>query len=334
MMVFTARGRRRQRARALQLARRDLQPRVHRHAAARLDHGPRDLPRLEREAAAAGRHVALPLRPAPGDDLALGERGDHRLLRRSRAGARRRRRLGGFLGLTGQKMERDRGGAADRAGGRVALHLDRPDDGSQYLYYPKGSLAGFLLDILIRDASDNRRSLDDVMRELYRADLQEGTRLHRHGLVVRRSAGRRAAARSPSSTRSTSTVASRSPGPTSCLCAGLRMASDTLREPRVGVATGQDSSGAIVVHEVQPGSVAEAAGVKVGDQLLALGDIDDHQPELRGRVPLPVREERGRHPVDPGAARCRHPHAARDGQACRSGSRANWTWTRTRAPRR
>ena len=35
-----------------------------------------------------------------------------------------------------------------------------PTDGSGYLYYPKGSLAGFMLDILIRDASDNRRSLD------------------------------------------------------------------------------------------------------------------------------------------------------------------------------
>ena len=39
-------------------------PGLHRQPAARLDHGPRDLPRLEREAAAAGRHVALPLRPS------------------------------------------------------------------------------------------------------------------------------------------------------------------------------------------------------------------------------------------------------------------------------
>jgi len=31
---------------------------------------------------------------------------------------------------------------------------------------------------------------------------------------------------------------------------------------------------------VQPGSVAEAAGVKVGDQLLALGDIDVTNPSF------------------------------------------------------
>ena len=33
-------------------------------------------------------------------------------------------------------------------------------DGTDALYYPKGSLAGFLLDIMIRDASDNRRYID------------------------------------------------------------------------------------------------------------------------------------------------------------------------------
>ena len=33
-------------------------------------------------------------------------------------------------------------------------------------YYNKGQLDGFLLDILIRDATDNHKSLDDVMRSL------------------------------------------------------------------------------------------------------------------------------------------------------------------------
>ncbi|HEU4629965.1 MAG TPA: hypothetical protein VFS08_09460, partial [Gemmatimonadaceae bacterium] len=43
-----------------------------------------------------------------------------------------------------------------------------------YVYYDKGSLAGFLLDILIRDASDNRGSLDTVIRDLYRSAYQQG----------------------------------------------------------------------------------------------------------------------------------------------------------------
>ena len=40
-------------------------------------------------------------------------------------------------------------------------------DGSGGLYYPKGALTGLLLDVLIRDASNNRHSLDDVMRALW-----------------------------------------------------------------------------------------------------------------------------------------------------------------------
>src|SRR5207247_457111 len=49
-----------------------------------------------------------------------------------------------------------------------------PVDGTGYIYYPKGSLAGFMLDIMIRDASDNRQSLDNVMRELYTTAYKQG----------------------------------------------------------------------------------------------------------------------------------------------------------------
>src|SRR3954466_3642759 len=49
-----------------------------------------------------------------------------------------------------------------------------PVDGSSGLYYPKGGLIGFLLDISIRDASDNRSSLDDVMRRLYLTTYKRG----------------------------------------------------------------------------------------------------------------------------------------------------------------
>lgn len=40
-------------------------------------------------------------------------------------------------------------------------------DGTAGIYYPKGATAGLLLDILIRDASNNAHSLDDVMRTVY-----------------------------------------------------------------------------------------------------------------------------------------------------------------------
>src|SRR3954468_22006645 len=49
-----------------------------------------------------------------------------------------------------------------------------PTDGSGGLYYPKGALIGFLLDVMIRDGSDNRSSLDHVMRTLYNNTYKHG----------------------------------------------------------------------------------------------------------------------------------------------------------------
>ena len=185
----------------------------------------------------------------------------------------------GFLGLTGQKMEQIAGEPPTALEDASLTTWIGPVDGSQYQYYPKGSLAGFMLDVLIRDASDNRRSLDDVFRELYGAAYKKG-----RGFTATDwwSAVSRAAGGRSFTEFYEKYIDGREPFPWADILprAGLRMASDTLREPRVGVATGQDSSGAIVVQMVQPGSVAEAAGVKVGDQLLALGDIDITNPSF------------------------------------------------------
>jgi C-terminal processing protease CtpA/Prc len=69
------------------------------------------------------------------------------------------------------------------------------------------------------------------------------------------------------------------------------------------VATSQDSSGAIVVSNIRAGGVAQEAGVKLGDQLLALGDIEITDPDFgtafRARFgknegdSLPIRVRRG-----------------------------------------
>ena len=49
-----------------------------------------------------------------------------------------------------------------------------PVDGTGYLYYPKGSLAGLLLDVLIRDATDNASGLDAVMHDVYQRSFKVG----------------------------------------------------------------------------------------------------------------------------------------------------------------
>jgi len=151
-----------------------------------------------------------------------------------------------------------------------------PRDGTEYIYYPKGSLAGFLLDIIIRDASDNRRSLDDVMRELYNADYKNN-----RGFTSEEwwSAVTRAANGKSFTDFYAHYVDGRDPYPWDAVLplAGMRLVRDSLNEPRMGIGSVQDSSG-LHVTEIVPGSSAEIAGVQPGDILLAVGGIGADDP--------------------------------------------------------
>jgi len=147
-----------------------------------------------------------------------------------------------------------------------------PTDGTAYIYYPKGSLAGFLLDILIRDASDGRRSLDDVMRELYRTTYKAGRK--GFGAAEWWGAVKRAAGGKDFTWFNDRFVDGREPFPWDSVLplAGLRLVTDTIRIPRFGIETQTDSAGAKVTN-VAPGGAGDAAGLKVGDVILRLGDI-------------------------------------------------------------
>ena len=151
-----------------------------------------------------------------------------------------------------------------------------PRDGTEYIYYPKGSLAGFLLDIIIRDASGNRRSLDDVMRELYDGDYKSnrGFTSDEWWAAVSRAANGKSL-----TDFYARYIDGRDPYPYNAVLplAGLRLIRDTISEPRVGIGTIQDSSG-VHVTQVVPGSSAEAAGVRAGDLLLAVGGIGAGDP--------------------------------------------------------
>ncbi|MBS1240594.1 MAG: hypothetical protein H6R40_21 [Gemmatimonadetes bacterium] len=147
-----------------------------------------------------------------------------------------------------------------------------PTDGSGYLYYPKGGLAGLLIDILIRDGSENRSSLDDVMRTLYQGTYGKGrgfTAEDWWGAVTRAAGGR------SFESFASKYIDGREPFPWDVVLpqAGLRMATDSIREPRIGVSTSTDSSGTLVL-EVVPGSTADSAGVQVGDHLIRVGAVD------------------------------------------------------------
>ena len=130
-----------------------------------------------------------------------------------------------------------------------------PIDGTEYLYYPKGSLAGFMLDVMIRDASDNRQSLDDVMRQLYRSTYKAG-----RGFTAAdwwRAVSKAAGGKSFDEF-SQKYVDGREPYPWDQVLplAGLRVAQDTVREARLGIGTTLDSTGRVTVATVEPGGAA------------------------------------------------------------------------------
>ncbi|HJR62809.1 MAG TPA: hypothetical protein VJ803_03845 [Gemmatimonadaceae bacterium] len=148
----------------------------------------------------------------------------------------------------------------------------RPTDGTAYIYYPKGSLAGFMLDILIRDATDNRASLDDVMRALYRETYQQG-----RGFTTEqfwRAATTAAGGRSFADFHARY-VDGREPFPWSQILplAGMRLLTDTAREIRLGITTVPDPGGGVLVTSVDPEGTMGAAGVEPGDYLITIGDI-------------------------------------------------------------
>jgi predicted metalloprotease with PDZ domain len=176
----------------------------------------------------------------------------------------------GFYALTSGKMNEVQASppvSLEDASLNTWIH---PVDGSGYIYYQKGSLAGLLLDIMIRDASDNKHSLDTVMRELYTATYKAGrgfTSDDFWGAVTRASSGK-----SYADFRARF-IDGREPMPLESVFALAGLHSLRAPTPRLGV-TSQPDSGGVRVSEVEPSSAAAEAGLRVGDYLVAVGNIE------------------------------------------------------------
>ena len=142
---------------------------------------------------------------------------------------------------------------------------------SSQLYYPKGSLIGLLMDISIRDATDNAHNLDEVMRTLYTryykqnkgvltADLLKelrGAGLPDVDAFYRRYIDGRDSL----------------PYQTVFAKAGIVFNRESVTQPFIGVSSQPTPNGGLQVQSVTPGSSAEAAGVEPGDVLTDIGGV-------------------------------------------------------------
>jgi predicted metalloprotease with PDZ domain len=150
-----------------------------------------------------------------------------------------------------------------------------PVDGTSDIYYDKGSLAGLLLDILIRDASDNQRSLDSVMREIYRSSWKRGRGFTNEDWwqAVARAASR------PLSDFNRRYVNGREAFPWDSVLplAGMKLMVERTVLPNLGASISGDEQGRRVIALDSAGTGA-AAGIKVGDYLVSIGGIDTDDP--------------------------------------------------------
>jgi predicted metalloprotease with PDZ domain len=142
-----------------------------------------------------------------------------------------------------------------------------------YLYYDQGGLLGLLLDIRIRQATDNQQSLDDVMARLYSERYLEGRGFTTDDVLgyIGEYIGEQAAGKFYERY-----VDGREPLPykETLALAGMRYDQDTIIEPFFGVQIGPDRERRLIVRQVVPGSAAAVAGLQVGDELLAVGSVD------------------------------------------------------------
>ena len=150
----------------------------------------------------------------------------------------------------------------------------RPDDNSNNVsvdYYTKGSVIGFLLDAEIRRATGNRRSLDDVLRTAYaRFSGPSGYTTAQWKAVASEVAGHDLAPWFQRATESTEELDYAA----ALQWYGLRFKSPQSSSEKawLGAVTRNDS-GRLIVAQVRRGTPAEAAGVSVDDEIVALGEF-------------------------------------------------------------
>lgn len=135
-------------------------------------------------------------------------------------------------------------------------------------YYTQGQVLGVLLDILIRQRTQNQRSLDDVMR-LMNDEFAKTGRGYRDSLDIRLSAERIA-------TTSFEDFFSRyvsGPGPLPygevLGLAGLELRSVEHTRATLGFLAEKDGSGVVMVRSVEPGGLAAQVGLRADDVIAA-----------------------------------------------------------------
>ncbi len=155
----------------------------------------------------------------------------------------------------------------------------RPDENSPNVsvsYYTKGAVVGFLLDLEIRRATNNARSLDDVMRAAWaRYSGTRGFTPEEFRALVSEVAGADLSAWLHRALQTTEEL-----DYSQLAWLGLRTRSDAPQPPRAWLglwlassnATLKTDGGRLLIAQVRRGTPAFDAGLNVDDEILAIGE--------------------------------------------------------------
>jgi predicted metalloprotease with PDZ domain len=134
-------------------------------------------------------------------------------------------------------------------------------------YYTKGQVLGDLLDILIRDRTENGKSLDDVLRAMNSEFAKRG-KTYRDSLDVRLTAEKVAGGSFEEFFGKYVSGIEPFPYQHVLALAGLQLRILQHQRPTLGFTAGRDAAGALVVQSVTADGPAELANLRVGDTIL------------------------------------------------------------------
>ena len=154
-------------------------------------------------------------------------------------------------------------------------------------YYTKGQVLGDLLDILIRDRTNNEKSLDDVLRGL-NTDFAKQGKTYRDSLDIRLEAEKVVGGSFEAFFRDYVAAAEPLPYQQTLALAGLELRTVEHKRAVLGFTPDRESGGIVTVRAVDDGSPAVEAGLRPGDVILNWNGADvprslgrwarEHQP--------------------------------------------------------
>jgi predicted metalloprotease with PDZ domain len=146
-------------------------------------------------------------------------------------------------------------------------------------YYTKGQVLGLLLDILIRERTDNQRSLDDVLRAMNENFAKAG-KFYRDSLDVRLTAEKIAGSSFEDFFAKYVSGAETLPYGDVFEKAGLGLEKRDTSRATLGFSLQHEPNGPWTVASVETGSNAEKSGLQVGDEIIRWNNGETpHRPE-------------------------------------------------------